>query len=119
MTTKWRRVKSNVTMECQISFHLHSFMFKKRKDNLFPFLFAVSKYIYIYKKVKILTPIISNKTMQSNSKCIQQSPPPLNPLTFASLYNCVINNGKLNGMCLAGKFHLFTKDKKPNNKHAG
>lgn len=28
------------------------------------------------KKVKILTPIISNKTMQSNSKCIQQSPPP-------------------------------------------
>lgn len=37
------------------------------------------------KKVKILTPIISTKTMQSNSNCIQQSSP---PPTFAALYNC-------------------------------
>lgn len=66
------------------------------------------------KKVKILTPIISSETMQSNSKCIQQS----SPLTFAALYNCVINNRKLNGMCLVGKFHLFTKNK-ASKEHTG
>lgn len=40
------------------------------------------------KKVKILTPIISNETMQSNSKCIQQSFP---PFSLAALYNHVID----------------------------
>lgn len=39
--------------------------FFSKKPWFFPFLFDVSK----YKKVKILTPIISNETMQSNSVC--------------------------------------------------
>lgn len=44
------------------------------------------------KKVKILTPIISNETMQSNLKCIQQI---TSPFSFAALYNCRINTEEL------------------------
>lgn len=35
------------------------------------------------------------------------------PPSLLLLYTIVINNRKLNGMCLVGKFHLFTKQKKP------
>lgn len=65
------------------------------------------------KKVKILTPIISTKTMQSNSNCIQQSSPP--PLLL--LYTTVINNRKLNGMCLVGISPVYKN--KANNEHTG
>lgn len=49
-----------------------SYVLRKKKDTLFP-LYLMFPNI---KKVKILTPIISSETMQSNSKCIQQSSPP-------------------------------------------
>lgn len=63
------------------------------------------------KKVKILTPIISNETMQSNSKCIQQPPAP----SVLLLYTTVESTPKNPLTCLVGKFHVFTKTKKPNN----
>lgn len=52
------------------------------------------------KKVKILTPIISNETMQSKVYT-----------TIISPQFCVIDR-KLNGICLVEKFHQFTKKKK-------
>lgn len=63
--------RNNVTVECQTGFHL-VLRLRKKKDTLFP-LYLMFPNI---KKVKILTPIISSETMQSNSKCIQQSSPP-------------------------------------------
>lgn len=59
------------------------------------------------KKVKILTPIISNETMQSKVYT-----------TIISPQFCVIDR-KLNGICLVEKFHQFTKKKKkPTNNPA-
>lgn len=50
---------------CKSEFMCVCVCFFSKKPWFFPFLFDVSK----YKKVKILTPIISNETMQSNSVC--------------------------------------------------
>lgn len=65
------------------------------------------------KKVKILTPIISNETMQSNLKCIQQSPAP----SVLLLYTTVESTPKNSRMRLVGKFHGVYKkqQKKPLN----
>lgn len=57
---------------------IYQFRYKIFFFFIVPFLFDVSK----YKKVKILTPIISNKTMQSNSVCTAVT----SPLQFLLLF---------------------------------
>lgn len=84
---------------------------KKKKDTLFPLLFDVSKYKKKSRFLHQLSPMRPCKAIQS----VYNNHP---PLTFAALYNCVINNRKLNGMCLVGKFHLFTKNK-ASKEHTG
>lgn len=84
-THQWENSKI-FTVECQTGFQLGrcSVMFKKKKIIYFHF-YLVSKY---KKKVKILTPIISNETMQSNLvyTTIISTPSPLQFCYFIQLW---------------------------------
>ena len=85
-------------------------MFKggKKKDNLFPFLFDVSKY-------KKSQDSYTNYLKWDHAKQFEAYTTITSPLSFAALYNCRINTEELNDTCLVGKFHVYKKQTNPNN----
>lgn len=80
-------------------------MFKGEKKKIIYFHFYLM--FPNIKKVKILTPIISNETMQSNSKRIQQSPAP----SVLLLYTTVESTPKNSMTRVWLENFMFTKNK--------
>lgn len=85
-----------------------SLMFKKKEKKIIYF------YFYLMfpniKKSRFLHQLSQTRPCKAIWSVYSNHPP-----SVLLLYTTVINTGKLNGMCLVGKFHPFTKKTKTNN----